>query len=395
MSQSAAPSAIDLRGKPAVVEGPKTTNGGKQTRTFTTIPCHLHVFLDPVSHTAFFKLRLPTDVQGNSYVLFFIEPEQVISLNQDENETDDEEIDRLCGHPLRGNICLRFTLNRPGTVITPLTWPAPTQELDGQASINIPFLASQTSLVIHVAQDALSAIQLMSLCSAASTPGQLTSHAGQASLSGLFRGQGGKAVQDVSAVLESRDSAPELPSYDEVAGPSQSAPEPGRGEPASSKKRRRDSPTPDAEVRAETEVDTDAVTAMAAVRDQMRDQMRAFIQSIYDESAARQRAELQDMVADLRAEIFVELGKMETRINEDLYERIEEVKYEVKEQIEESLTEAVNRGDLEDVIDDRLQGIKIEMEEFVKDELRGVEDTMLDHFENGTWSGTFQRPEGT
>lgn len=391
MSQSTAQSAIDLRGRPAVVDGPETTAEREQPRTSKPIPCHLNVFFDPTSNTAFFKLRLSIDPLGNSFVFLFIEPEQVTSIAREENEREDQEIARLCESPTRGNICLRLTLSRPGTVIAPLTWPPPTHRLDDQASIHLLFLASQTILVIHVGRHELSTTQLSGLCSAASTPGLLTSHPDQASYFRVFGGHAGKAIQDVSAAFENRDAAPGLPSYDEVAGSSRSAPEPGRGEPASSKKRRRGSPAPDAEVGAEMEAHADAVTAMAAMRDQMRD----FIQSICDESEVRRHAELQDMVAELRAEVFAELGKMEARINESLYERIEEVKYEVKEQIEESLTEAVNRGDLEDVVDDCVQGFKIEMEEFVKDELRGVEDTMLDHFENGTWSGTFQRPEGT
>lgn len=48
-----------------------------------------------------------------------------------------------------------------------------------------------------------------------------------------------------------------------------------------------------------------------------------------------------------------------------------------------------------EVIEDRVQGIEVEMEEVVKNEMRSVESIMLYHLESGTWVGTFQRSEGT
>lgn len=386
MPESSTAATIDLRARPVVVEGPETSIEG-QPSSNTPLPCTLHLFFDSASNAAFFKLRLPIDIEGKTFVYIFIEPEQVVRLIQDKTSDRRTEHARLCGNPARGTVCLRFTLSRPSSVAVPFSWPLPAHEVDGQGLSRVQFLARQTALVIHVPRDALSAAQTRALCSAASTHGLLKSHAFHADTSMLFQGQGGKLIEDISAITTEDDqSTASLPSYDEVAGMSQPPPEPQSqsGQSAPSKKRRLASPSPSPSPEEEAE----AKVAVAERSAFLRDQMRVYVEDICQEMLAHRQAEF-------RKEVFAELGRMETRINANMRERIDTLKDDIVERVEEGLEQAVSRDDLEDVIDDRVAGIKIEMEDFVKDEMRAVEDKMLDHFESGTWYGSFRRPDDT
>lgn len=180
-----------------------------------------------------------------------------------------------------------------------------------------------------------------------------------------------------------------LPSYDEVAGPSrlsQDVSEPGHKQSPPSKKRRLESPS------APCGVDADESVALVARSEQFRDQMRVFVREVTREDLSRGREEVWN-------EVLSELGKMETRIMSSVTDQVDELRDEFLERIDEATAQAVSRGDLEELVDDQTAGMKIELEEFVRDEMRNemcaVEDTTLDHLETGTWYGPFRRRDDT
>lgn len=382
-SSNSARNLIDLHATRVVVEGARTD---QPSRPITYISCAFRLFFEPFSNTAFFRLRLLLVPKDNLFIYIYIYPEQVDSLSHDQSTSKNADLARLCGRSSApGTTCLRLRLRTPGSIIGPLDWPMLLRKADASVLGHIQYLASQTALVVHIPQGALSGAQIRSLCVAVSS-GLLTTSADHAAFSRLYDGRGCRVIQDFSATTthESDESGAGPPSYDEVAGPSQPPPEPQSesGQPAPSKKRRLASPSPEAEADAEANV------AVAERSVFLRDQMRVYIEGICGEMLSQRQAEF-------RNEVFAELGMMETRINANVNERMDSLKDDIVGRVEDGLEQAVSRDDLEDVIDDRVAGIKIEMEDFVKDEMRAVEDKMLDHFENGTWYGSFRRPDDT
>ncbi|KAF3762239.1 hypothetical protein M406DRAFT_352659 [Cryphonectria parasitica EP155] len=354
--------AVDLRATRVVVEGPTTE---ESPRVVTYISCHLYLYFDTASKAAFFKLRLPLAPEDNLLVYIFIDPDQVDSLSLDRATSKNADLARLCGSSAPGTVCLRFSLRRPASIVGPTQCRPQAGHVDASVLGHIQFLAAQTTIAVHIPQGDVSTAQLQALSSAASV-GLLTSSAPHASLSRMYGGRSGGA----------------LPSYDEVAGPSKPSSEGSRQghSPIPSKKRRLESPTPE----PGAEAGADEKAALAQQRsEQLRGQMRDLIRDVFRE----------DMVEDVRKVVCAELEKTEARIMSHVAEQIDQLRDEVTERIDEAMAEAVSRNDLEDVVDDRAAGMKIEMEDFVKDEMRGVEDKILDHFENGTWYGSFRRPE--
>lgn len=170
------------------------------------------------------------------------------------------------------------------------------------------------------------------------------------------------------------------PSYDEAAAkPFDHPPGPEQRQPHKpSVKRLRPSSSPE----------RGSGTALANIRDPL-----CFIQSICNKIMDEREARLRDEVACLRDEVFAELGRIEARVMHALEERTDRLHDELSDQVVQVDGRAAATAEeaIEEALDDKIAGLKIEMEDFIRDEMRDVEETILDHLEAGTWDASFTR----
>lgn len=376
---------------------PHTVNTGSSlassSQSVHHIPCSLQLFFDSESYSAFLKFRLSVETgqqEDLPPIYFLVPPEQITSVVQDGDEAgaaQDPEISRLCNSS-RGTISLRIDLSRAGSLIGPQTCspsvPA-VARLDAMRC-DLEWLGEQTRLTTHISRRAMSAVQLQAFCAAVSTPGLLTTSATHADISAMYEGQGGRVIENFSSIFrddekindDENDKSTQSgspPSYDEAAAKPFSFP-PG------SRQRQRHNPSVK-RPRPSSSPEPGSGTALADIRDPL-----CFIQSICNKIVDERQALLRNEVVD-------ELHRMEARIMHAVGERITGLHDELSDQILQVDGRATATAEevLEEAIDDKVTGVKIEMEDFIKDEMRGMEENILGHLEAGTWDASFTRRE--
>ncbi|KUI70934.1 hypothetical protein VM1G_05861 [Cytospora mali] len=394
------PTTINIRETPAVAEWTAQVVDGQDADA--TTHCHLarssnsslitfSLFFDPSSNAAHFKLRATIFVHDSSRdktptsVFLFIYPEHVASLVHDQLSTLPPEFTATAPNKLSDcrTTCLRFTLNKPASLIAPLHLPiAPRSKKDVQVLRSLQILASTTTLAVYFAYDALPASGLISLVCDAAAKNALKPSLNLGDLSQLYGGQGGKAIEDFQdwpvpvAKGEKKTAAPETvespPSYDEL-GPGPALPGPAR-----SLKRRRSN-------LGYADGATDPPDVLAICRKAMTEQMTLI------------RGEIRD---EIRREVKAQLGELENgimkRVDKRLEEQISELRVDLTGQIdgtEERMDEIERHMDdhIDEEIEDMVLGVKLDMQDFVKDEIANVEDTIIKHFEDGKISLQFER----
>ncbi|KAG6367561.1 hypothetical protein INS49_001754 [Diaporthe citri] len=204
----------------------------------------------------------------------------------------------------------------------------------------------------------------------------------------MYGGQGGKIIENFSlAVGDDRNVGDENdistesgspPPYDEAAaGPSAgpAGPSPGpeqRRFDKPSMKRRRPSSSPESEV------------ALAGIRDPL-----SFFEGLCNKI-------WEERQAGFREEVFAELSRIEAQITRTVEERVSQLRDELTDQMEQADGNAVVAASdlLDEALDDKMTSIRVELEDFIRDELRDVETSIWDQLEAGTWEASFmRRPE--
>ncbi|KAI7774786.1 hypothetical protein LA080_007791 [Diaporthe eres] len=389
------PTRIEIRAEPIVVARP-TRPHTSDTRTNLAppsaprIPCILNLFFDSESKTAFLRFRfsVATDQQEDLQPMYLLVwPEQITLVAWEDDgarATQDPEISRLCKDP-RGTFRLRIELSRAGSVVGPQTWPqspSTAARLDAQARCDLQWLGEQTQLTIYTARRAMSAAQLQAFCAAASAPSFLKASAVHADITRLYAGQSGKIIENFGLVVGDENNIDENdistqsgspPPYDEVtAGPA--GPSPGPEQRRSHKpsvKRMRPSSSPE--------------PGSGIVSTNIHDTLR-FVQSICEKIC-------DDRQARLRDEIFAELGSVEGRVMHAVEERVNQLRDELIEQIEQLDGGAFAAASefVDEAVDDKMTSVRVDMEDFIRDEMRSVEDSIWDQLEAGTWEASFLR----
>ncbi|CAN8095100.1 unnamed protein product [Discula destructiva] len=322
---------------------------------------------DHSTNTAFFKLRVSHPVPGNKNgsVYLHIPPEQIISISHSTHTV------ARTAQPRRR---LQFLLARPVVLIGPRGWVLPSSERN-QLSTTLRAAATRTALAIHLPARAICQDEVDMLC-IASADASWTSCPILSELNSLYIGQGGQVV---SVPLIPEHSPPpynkeiERHNIDDSDGRYISEP-PAKRQRADTGQKRYDE---GAHEEAHEE-------AQDAVRKLCRDIQTAL------------RSELLAGQASLRAEMLGELKELEGRIlaatRQFASDQIEELKTEVTGNVQDEVAVEVTSCVLEQVrdeyelyIDDRVDGIKLEMEAFVKDEMENAQDSIVDRFQEGTW----------
>ena len=405
-ASASSPTTINIREIPAVVEwtasaaddhaqadpGADAGTSCHLARASNSSPITFSLFFDPSSKAAFFKLRAailvrdPSRDKSQIPVFLFIYPEYVASLAHDEASTLPPEIASTTPKKLSGcrTTCLRFTLNKPASLIAPLHAPlAPRSKKDTQVLRSLQMLANTTAIAVHFAHEALPMPGLISVVCDAVAAKALKSSVNHGDLSQLYGGRGGKVIesfqdwpvpfaQDEQETVAPETSGESPPSYDELV------PETAPARQAPSLKRPRTSS-------GYSEGDISPPDVISICKKAMAEQM------------AWMRMELR---YEIRSEVKAQLTELENglveRVNKRVDEQIADLRDDLSGQVEkteERMDEVEGRMDdlIDEGIEDRVLGIKVDMQDFVKDEMANVEDTIIKHFEDGKVSLLFER----
>lgn len=347
--------------------------------------------------TAFFRLRILL-VPGDTYAYLMIPPEQITSLTCDQTSTS-PEVAKAC-RSMRGTIRLRFTLRRSASLIGPGTWLK--EQVDEQVLNFLRSLTTQTTFAIHVALESQLKPRLTDLCKALSSD-QLRSDQHLADISKLYKGEGGKVMVMDNSALRAVGKNASPPSYDEHGASTPS------GSLRPSTKRR-----PVGEDASPPSYEEHGASSPSGGSQPSTKRRRVGEDATppgYDENGSSSPSgKLQSHLGGDEQEVgqtlalchqlfHQELGKMERRITDTFTSQLEQLKSEIMDHIEERVSEVAEEvkaeatGDCNYYVDDVLTGIKIEMEDFVKEEMGNVEERIIDTMEGATWHGCFRRSD--
>lgn len=354
---------------------------------------------------AFLKLRttvlLKASAPRKTPVFLFIHPERVRALRLGGFEADhkvhQEEACRRLGTDVA---CLLFILSRPADLVGPKESDLiPKNKGSGDTLDSLRCLARQDDFAIYFPRKALSQARLVSLCEAASS-GALKSIARQADLTSLYRGKGGRVITQLDTPDDAAPGPSSPPSYDELGPSPPLAPldasfgrtqmflaiafcltgltqAPGHA----SKKRRRDS-SDDVGSRRQDPVDVERMCRK--IVEEQKVEMLKLVEE-------QQNKLYERLLADLKPYIGQELDKLETRImehveeragkqaeeqDEHLEQRLEEVKDEVSDAIESRV------GDVDEKVEDEFYGLRLRLEDFIREEITDAEERIVEHLEN-------------
>lgn len=326
------------------------------------------------ANTAFIKLRAtlllkaPAPLPSKTSLFLFVHPERIQELVLDESpeSTSQEAVKKKLG---QDTCCLQFTLDRPAALVGPASPEniTPKNKTSGELLRHLRSLARQTKFTVHLPAKVVTKARLQSLCEEASGHG-LKSIAWQADMTCLYGGKGGRLIEDGP---EATSGNP--PSYDELEpGPPLPPASQGKlhvicprdlqyanitvgsGAQGPSKKRRRGSSHSDVQP-----ADLAAMEAMC-------------------------RKIMGEMKAELRQDMSDQLQQLESRIMDCLEQRLAEETSRVEEHVDERLLEV--RDDTTDEIGARIEdeyyGVRLRLEEYVKDEVRDAEARIVQHIES-------------
>ncbi|KAG8166277.1 hypothetical protein KVR01_004829 [Diaporthe batatas] len=338
---------INVSGAPAVV-----TWGGHSP--LSDVTCDVRRYAS--NNTAFIKLRatlllkVPASLPSKTSLFLFIHPERIQELVLDEPSEfpPHEAVKKKLG---QDTCCLRFTLDRPASLVGPASpeKTTPKNKSSGELLRHLQSLARETNFTVHLPAKVVTKARLQSLCVAATRHG-LKAIPWQADLTCLYGGKGGRLIEDG---LEAPPAEP--PSYDELEpGPPMPPASQGSTSQGPSKKRRRGSDGSDAQP-----VDLALMEAMC-------------------------RKIMGEMKAELKQEMSDQLHQLETRIMDCLEERLAEETARVEEHVDQQLLEVRDEttDEIGTRIEDEYYGVRLRLEEYVKDEVRDAEQRIIQHIES-------------
>ncbi|KAL2273593.1 hypothetical protein FJTKL_04212 [Diaporthe vaccinii] len=313
----------------------------------------IHLVFDDELSTAFFKFRLllvpATGQESAEYAYLLISPEQIASVSTE--QCTDPKIARhlRCARGTAQTTCLRFVLEKPASLVGPRDSTTFLRKVKDQARAYAHYLTTQTTLTVFVGGDAFPATLLMSLCRSASARGQLKPDNSIADIRTLYEGRGGCVVELEQTEPPSRHSEEvnNPPPYSKHCGDFSEEPQP-------SKKRCLDRP-PVGNMSPTLHLLTRMMTVIEALERRV--------------------------------------NRVERRM-EVIEDCIERVKSEVMEEVEARIdqTSAGLRDEWDCSMDDMVTGVKVDLEDYVRNELQDAQECIVDSLQAGSWAITLERP---
>lgn len=353
---------------------------------------------DAPTTSAFAKLRVdfsPKSPPRTAIPLFaFIPPERIVSLS-----ADDAEIPESARPELRTSLTkLTFSLSQPVTIISPPTPLVPKNKASGDTLEMLHYIASATTFSIYLPGKFLPSKRVALFCRMV-RDGGVQSLTSESNISHLYNGKGGKAYEAGAFDPFGTEAAPaeSPPSYDELAlspppehkskQPWMSVPpiaaDPGAvvpPYPGRSSKRRRTAAS--SSKPADQHVSREAMEDMCRqiVNDMKADLRKELRQELHDEMQEEFRTELSRELKDLKKQIMEGIDKRLDERDQVLRGEIQEEISDVREYVLDNRDDCLDdAGEIVDwKIDEQLTGIKDELQTFVDEELKNVEDRIKD-----------------
>ncbi|KAL1873247.1 hypothetical protein Daus18300_004067 [Diaporthe australafricana] len=386
---------IDVSAQPAIASWGHASG---ESRSLEAL--RFHVYHDPSTNTAFFKLRATVTFKANgarpkrtTAAWLHLAPERVATITLEDEKMVDEAMSKKLGP---NTVCLHFSLTRPGTLVLPPDYDLKLKCQSSDDSLSgLLALARATSFSISACLPArtVSRARLVSLCTAVSRSNSATdttavkaaptnvglaSNKHAADTASLYGGKGGQAVE-----LDTLDH-PE-PASDEVSPPPYADIGPGPPLVADSslgKKRRRRSSS-EASATQYRHHDSKSIEDQTAFAKALKDGLKAELMS---EIRAEMKAELQEQVkTELISEVVSEVMQtVEKRILGRVEERLQEQADDFEKQLYDLRHEV--GATVYSEVEDQTYTARKELEDFVREEMdeaqRQVEERVVGRLES-------------
>ncbi|KAI1158027.1 hypothetical protein F5B18DRAFT_642617 [Nemania serpens] len=345
----AANSNIDITAQPAVITW-RTPDGEDQSLSHVKLDLHYDVH----SSKAFFKLRAAVALKShprsrNTAVFLFVHPERIRALVLDDSPC---AVEAMALGP--ETVCLHFELSRLPALVVPKESHAPRNHTSGNLLDSLRAVVQQTTFSVYakIPCRSLPRQRLFALCGAVSR-NELRSIAAHSNASSLYAGAGGKIIEgdslsrpDSTAASEGHESAFEPlvenppPSYNEVApGPPPAVPNPH-------KRQRLSTPEPEP-------VSLERLG-------------RKYIEDICAHM-------IDDKLGQLRRNVAKQLQDLENRVIDYVDEQLILQRRETTE-------------DLRLQTEDEYYGLKLDLQNYVREEVEEAEGRVLDHLSTASFS---------
>ncbi|KAJ4391638.1 hypothetical protein N0V93_005257 [Gnomoniopsis smithogilvyi] len=310
----------------------------------------LHFQHDRLTSTAFLKLRATLVLKAlspaKSYLYLFVPPERIQSLTLDESP-DPDSIPSNTSKALGSSFtCLRVSLSTTADLIGPRSVNLkPKNQAEGRVLDDLRSLVRSTAFSIFIPHHVLPKARLLCACYGINDR-LLRSDPGQLDLACLYEGKGGMKATIGGSDNQSRIAPGNLPqpSGDSPPSYSESGPCPpaiaGPSVLPASKKRRLESSGP-------VELGDDLLAAM-----------RKMIQE------------------EVRIQVSHEVQKLETRLTDKLDRIVERHTKGWSEELEGT------RQEFDDKIEDDFFGVRMKLEDYIKEELTEAEERIVQHLQN-------------
>ncbi|KAI1167961.1 hypothetical protein F5B18DRAFT_340773 [Nemania serpens] len=331
----------------------------------------LDIHFSAGSGAALLKLKAPLGIKARKQktpLFLYIPGDRISSLVQDVPDAAPEVVRAKLGAvPSR----LQLSLSRPVDMVGPLVSLAPQNRSHGIMMDCLKLLAQETRLSVYLAHSSLSGAFLRSLCNAVASKA-LKPIDSAAALRSLYGGLGGKVLKGAALRIPVPPTSP--PSYNKLGPmPPQAPLETASGPATPAKKRRRGSASSAGD---RTEADTIA-TCKKMVNNiiaQFRQEERAYYSSQLQQARAAYSQDLQT----IKTEIIKYIDKRLSDLEDTLYSN------DVDNQISQHVASFDNLVDV--IIEDRVTGIRIKLEEFVEEEVKAAVGRVLQRVREANWT---------
>lgn len=243
------------------------------------------------------------------------------------------------------------------------------------------YIASATTFSIYLPSKFLPSKRVALFCRMV-RDGGVQSLTSESNISHLYNGKGGKAYEAGTFDPFGTEAAPaeSPPSYDELAlspPPEHKIVPPYPGRPSKRRRTAASSSKP-----ADQHVSREAMEDMCRqiVNDMMADLRKELRQELHDEMQEEFRTELSRELKDLKKQIMEGIDKRLDERDQVLRGEIQEEISDVREYVLDNRDDCLDdAGEIVDwKIDEQLTGIKDELQTFVDEELKNVEDRIKD-----------------
>ncbi|PSR99207.1 hypothetical protein BD289DRAFT_47054 [Coniella lustricola] len=372
---------LDIRSTPVVIRwvgnGPEAIGASLSSTSAT-----LDIDFDPSCKAACFRFRVALSQRGSNKIVpvyLLVNSQQIKSVAGSaprpvgiDDAAPDDAVQNLI-----------FSLERPPLFIMPSSGLHPKDKTQSALLASARSAARTRELFVDVRSNLLSQDQLTALCNTAYQ--DLGASSRLANLASFYGGRGGKVIE-LTGLFEGLAESP--PSYGDIGAPPPLSSASHGATESSSKKRRLESPVDRSwDI---SHIESICKKICAQQYDELRAELSLSQARIIDSLEQRLDARISTLSKDCQGK----LTTLEARVQnvEDEIRKLDDACNSGLTRLEEEI-QKVNedigwRVDVE--VDEHVTGMKIELEDYVKSELKNTEDTLKEKLEEASFSLVFK-----